>query len=62
MLNIDVEASKKRFMEKLEHGHYTVRRSQNTEDVYSDSKEKRDTDAVERFLSTDLADEIIRMK
>jgi aminoglycoside phosphotransferase len=62
VLNIDVEASTKRFMERLRSGYFEVKRSQNDEVDYTEEKQQRDTQAVYDFLATDLADEIIRMK
>ncbi len=62
MLNIDVTASKKEFIERLKNGYFELNRSSNTEANYSKTKESRDTKAVCNFLSTDLFKEIAEMK
>jgi hypothetical protein len=62
MLDINVEEARNAFIEKLRAGEFTVERSQNSEDDYSAVKLKRDSQAVEDFLASDLAEEIKRMK
>lgn len=62
MLNIDVAESRRNFMAKLQGGDFAVERSQNSEDDYSAAKLQRDSQAVEAFLESTLAENIKQMR
>ncbi|MDR1736760.1 MAG: hypothetical protein LBR85_07850 [Oscillospiraceae bacterium] len=62
MLKINVQQSTERFMAKLRGGEYEVPTISNDEVVYSETKERRDTEAVEAFLSSELSNKIIELK
>jgi len=48
------------FIAKLKGGSFTMARSQNSGEDYTLSKQKRDSEAVEKFLETNLFQEIIK--
>jgi hypothetical protein len=50
------------FMDKQKKKKFTVSRSQNSGEDYTVSKQKRDTEAVEAFIKTDLFQDIINLK
>jgi hypothetical protein len=51
---IDLDKEAAEFADELEHGKYKMVRSQNTEEDYTEAKEKRDFQAYKEFLETDL--------
>jgi hypothetical protein len=62
MLTINIEEATQNFLKKLQSGSYTSSRAKNSANDYSKEKEDRDTEAVHRFLETDLFEHIIDMK
>jgi hypothetical protein len=62
MLDKDAKNAANRFMTKLEKDAFTVARSQNTEEDYTDTKQDRDSRAVEDFVQTDLFQDIMKLE
>ena len=58
MALIECEEAKMRFQQKLDSGFYKRDRSQNTEVVYAEQKQERDTRAVEEFSKTQVYKEL----
>jgi hypothetical protein len=62
MLEKDGETVAKEFMDELRNKKFTMSRSQNSGEDYAISRQKRDTEAVEAFIKTDLFQDIINLK
>jgi hypothetical protein len=62
MIAINIEGDTQNFLNKLQSESYTSSRVINSANDYSKEKEDRDTEAVHRFLDTDLFKHIIDVK
>jgi hypothetical protein len=62
MLDENAKAASERFMDKLTKGGFTVARSLNTEQDYTENKQDRDTKAVSDFVGSELFTEIAEHK
>jgi hypothetical protein len=51
-----------RFMAKLEGKEFTMARSSNTADDYTETRQERDSKAVKDFVETDLFQDILKLK
>jgi hypothetical protein len=62
MLDENVRAVSERFMKRLTGGEFTVARSSNTADDYTETRQERDSRAVKDFVETDLFQDILKLK
>ncbi len=62
MEKINIQGTKEELRKRLESGYFEKVRSKNTEGIYSEEKEARDTAAVKDFVNTDYFDYIKKMK
>jgi hypothetical protein len=60
MIDENVEAAAERFERKLTGSEFTMSRSSNTEQDYTETKQPRDTQAVKEFVDTELFNNIMQ--
>ena len=62
MIDKDAEAAAERFMAKLKGNGFSMSRSQNSEEDYDETKQERDSKAVEEFVKTELFRYIMKLR